>query len=248
MDALPTNAEAATEPAPAEIPIPTRTVALPYTFAQVRLKVGDQVHLEPPRIAGGRASVMVLGWLEGQSVIVTAPQNDAGRLVLQEGEPVLMRAFTGKSAFAFRATVLKAAYIPFHYVHLSFPDKVEGVEIRSSPRCRLRLPAAITAGGKAAGQGNILNIGTSGALIETAGPLGQDEGLIQIAFSLELHGVTVSLDLRAQVCGAKSAAARDGTTPRHQYGVEFRNLQPNDRLILGSLVWYQMYEHPRSVA
>jgi hypothetical protein len=49
------------------------------------------------------------------------------------------------------------------------------------------------------------------------------------------------------VCGAKGAAARDGT-PRYQYGVEFRNLQPNDRLILGSLVWYQMYEHPRSVA
>jgi hypothetical protein len=214
----------------------------------MRLKVGDQVHLEPSRrIVGGRASVTMLGWLEGESVIVTAPQNDAGRLVLQEGELVLMRAFTGKSAFAFRATVLKMAYLPFHYVHLSFPDKVEGVAIRSSPRCRVRLPAVITADGKTAGQGNIIDIGTAGALIETVEPLGQDDSVIEIAFSHELHGVPVSLALRAQVCGAKSAAARDGT-PRYQYGVEFRNLQPNDRLILGSLVWYQMYEHPRSVA
>lgn len=31
-------------------------------------------------------------------------------------------------------------------------------------------------------------------------------------------------------------------------GVEFRSLPPSDRLILGSLVWYQMYEHPQSVA
>jgi hypothetical protein len=247
MEALTTEAKSAADPVPAEVPVSSRAATLPATFAQMRLKVGDQVHLEPPRrIAGGRATVMLLGWLEGQSVIVTAPQNDAGRLVLQEGELVLMRAFTGKSAFAFRATVLKAAHLPFHYLHLNFPDKVEGVAIRNSPRCRLRLPAEIAVSGKAAGQGNILNIGTTGALIETAEPLGQDEGMIQIAFSFELHGVPVSLDLRAQVCGAKSAAATDGT-PRHQYGVEFRNLQPNDRLILGSLVCYRMYEHPRSV-
>jgi hypothetical protein len=71
--------------------------------------------------------------------------------------------------------------------------------------------------------------------------------MIQIAFSFELHGVPVSLELRAQVHGKKSTAAHDAT-PRHQYGVEFRDLQPNDRLILGSLVWYEMYEHPQSVA
>jgi len=247
MEALTIEAKAAADPVPAEVPVSTRAATRPATFAEMRLKVGDQVHLDPPRrIAGGRATVILLGWLEGQSVIVTAPQNGAGRLVLQEGERVLMRAFTGKSAFAFRASVLKAAYLPYPYLHLSFPDKVEGVAIRSSPRCRVRLPAEITAGGKAAGPGNILNIGTTGALIETAGPLVQDDGLIQIAFSLELHGVPVSLDLGAQVCGAKNAPA-GGDARCHQYGVEFKNLQPNDRLILGSLVWYQMYEHPRSV-
>lgn len=247
MEALTTEAKAVAQPVPAEVPISTRAATLHSTFAEMRLKVGDQIHLEPPRgFPGGRATVMLLGWREGQSVVVTTPQNDAGRPVLQEGELVLLRAFTGKSAFAFRASVLKAVYLPFPCVHLSFPDKVESVEVRSSPRCRLRLPAAITAGGKATSQGNILNIGTTGALIEIVEPLGQDEGLIRIAFSLELHGVPVSLDLRAQVCGTKSATARDGT-PRHQYGVEFKNLQPNDRLILGSLVWYQVHAHPGSV-
>jgi hypothetical protein len=247
MDTLTTETITAAAPVTAQTPPPVRAAALSSTFAQMRIKVGDQLHLEPPRrSAGGRATVIMLGWLEGQSVIVTAPQNGAGRLVLQEGELVLMRAFTGKSAFAFRASALKSANLPFHYVHLSFPDKVEGVAIRNSPRCRVQFPAQVSAGGKAAFRGTVLNIGTSGALVETADPLDQNEGLIQIAFSLELHGVAVSLDLRAQVCGAKGAAAADGA-PRHQYGVEFKELQPNDRLILGSLVWYQMYEHPRSV-
>lgn len=52
----------------------------------------------------------------------------------------------------------------------------------------------------------------------------------------------------AAAFAANSVAAATEGTPRNQYGVEFRDLQPNDRLILGSLVWHQMYEHPRSVA
>jgi hypothetical protein len=44
---------------------------------------------------------MMLGWLWVQCVIATAPQNTDGRLVLQEGELVLIRSFTGKSAVAF---------------------------------------------------------------------------------------------------------------------------------------------------
>lgn len=248
MEAFPTTAEPAAEAVAAEIPPPVHAPALPRSFAQMRLKVGDRVHVEPPRrIAGGRASATILGWIEGQSIIVSAPQNDAGRLVLTEREVVLLRAFNGKSAFAFRAAVLRLAYQPLPYLHLSFPHKVEGVDIRNSPRCRVRLPAVISAPGRKDQQGNILDIGTTGALIETAAPLDQREDLIRIAFSLQLHGIAVSLDLGAQLSGAKSAAPGGGP-PHHRYGAKFRNLQPNDRLILGSLVWYQMYEHPHSAA
>ncbi len=257
MQDIPALEEAAAEPAavasaaPASVPAtvsgPAPAAAAPSTFAEMRLKVGDPVHLEPPRrVAGGRATVTVLGWLEGRSVIVTAPENAAGRLVLHDGESVLLRAFTGRSAYAFRSTVLKAAHQPYHHLHLSFPDGIESVAIRASPRCRVRLPVRISAGDSAPGQGTILNIGTTGALIETAGAPGK-EALVQLVFSLELHGVPVSLDLRAQICGAKGSPAGDGA-PRSQFGVEFKELQPNDRLVLASLVWYLMHEHPRSVA
>jgi len=94
--------------------------------------------------------------------------------------------------------------------------------------------------------GNILNIGTTGALIEVAGALQKEQNQIKLSFSFELHGVAVSLNLTAQVCGEKSVSNVDGV-PLPQYGVEFQNLQPNDRLILGGLVWYRMYEHPRTV-
>jgi len=221
--------------------------SLPSSFSDMRLKVGDQIHLEPPRrVAGGRATVTIIGWLEGQSVITTAPQNSAGRLAMQEGELVLLRAFTGKSAFAFRVAVLRVAYQPFNYLHLGFPEKIEGVAIRSSPRCWLRLPAQVNVGESEGCLGNILNIGTTGALIEVAEALQKEQNQIKLSFSFELHGVAVSLNLTAQVCGEKSVSNVDGV-PLPQYGVEFQNLQPNDRLILGGLVWYRMYEHPRTV-
>jgi len=248
MQALPANTLDAAETGAAPSRAALRAPAAPSTFADMRLKVGDQVYLEPPMaVAGGRATVTVLGWLEGTSLIVTAPQNAAGRLALQEDELVLLRAFTGTSAYAFRAAVLKTARQPFHHLHLSFPDKVEGVAVRNSPRCRLRLPARIGVEGRAPGEGSILNIGTTGALIESAEALECGQGLIQIGFAFELHGVPVSLELRAKVCGEKNIPAADATAPR-QYGVEFAQMQPNDRLILGSLVWYRMYEYPRSVS
>ena len=100
-DALLANPEAAAESIPAEDLVSARTVTNLYTLTQVRLRLGDQHHLEPAhRIGVGRTSVMMLGWLGVQCVIAPAPQNTVGRLVLQEGELVLIRSFTGKSAFA----------------------------------------------------------------------------------------------------------------------------------------------------
>jgi len=229
-------------------PEETPPLAIASTFAEMRLKVGDQVSLEPRhRIAGGRATVKVLGWLEGVSLMVTIPQNTAGRVFLQEDEQVLMRAFTGKSAFAFRTAVLRAAYQPFQYLHIGFPVEVERVQIRNSFRFRVNLPASIVLAGKRGRPGSIVNIGTTGALIETPEAIDTDASSIRITTSFELHGAPVSLDLGATVRIAKSESLGHGM-PRHLYGVEFNDLKPNDRLVLGSLLWYHMHEHPGSAA
>ncbi len=97
------------------------------------------------------------------------------------------------------------------------------------------------------GAASIVNIGTNGALLETVALVDKDAGPIRIAVSFELYGVPVSLDLSAEVRAAKTEPAADGF-PRHQCGVEFKDLQPNDRLALGSLLWFQMHEHPDHAA
>jgi Flagellar protein YcgR/PilZ domain len=215
-------------------------------FAQMRLKVGDPIYLElQSRLVKGRSVVTVLGWLDDQSLMVTAPKEVNVRLRLKEGEVVLLRLFSGQNAFAFSATVQKAVNSPFQYLHVSFPHNVERASVRNSPRCRVNLPATLTPADKPPVEATLLNIGTTGALIETVELAETDGSALQIALSFDLHGVPVSLNLHASISGMKNKP--DGDSPRHQYGVRFSDLTDNDRLILGSLLYYQMLEHPRSV-
>ena len=213
----------------------------------MRMKVGDRAQLEPPpQMNAGRVTVKIVGWVEGHSLIVTAPRARSGRLTLQAGEHALLRVFTGSSAFAFKCTVLKTSKPPFEYLHLSFPDKIERLEVRTSPRYRVDLPATLVPARAAAGiDGRIENISTTGALIEAAEPLGNTGEEVRIEFNFELHGVPASLKLNATLRATKSAEDLTGS-PRHQHGVSFKDVAPNDLMILSALVWYEMHEHPRN--
>lgn len=215
------------------------------SFADMRLKVGDRAQLSPPaQMAVARLPVRIVGWVEGRSLITSAPATATGRLALQKDEHVLLRVFTGSSAFAFRSTVLKALRPPFEYLHLSFPDRVEALEIRNSPRYRVDLPAkAGPAGGEPAAKARVDNLSATGALVSSESPLGQVGGKLRVAFDFELHGVPSSLSLDATI---KSAKPPEGEGGRHLHGVAFDAPAPNDQLLLRALVWYEMYEHPRN--
>ncbi len=245
MDAARPHSHPATQPIPAGQPGASAQSA--HTpFSQMRLKVGDTIHLGlQSGLVKGRSTVTVLGWLEDVCIMVTAPSEDNMRLLLKEGEPVLARVFTGQNAFAFSGSVLKNVHAPFRHLHLSFPDKVESASIRSSPRCRVNLPATLTTASGGASEATIIDIGTNGALIESTEIADADKESIEIACSLELHGVPVSLKLRGQVLALRNKSVQGG--PTFQYGVRFTSPEANDRLILGSLVCYHMLEFPRSV-
>lgn len=226
-------------------PAPEAAVAEkpPCRFRDMRLKVGDRVQVQPPaQIGVGRVSAKVVGWVECQSLILTVPQTPVGRLCVQAGECVVVRAFTGRSAFAFSCTVLRSTAKPSDYLHLSFPDRIDGVDVRSSPRFRIQLPAQVSvAGGNEPHAVTIDNIGSTGALLVCDYPLGAVGDGIDVAFDFELHDVPVALALRAEIRTLDQSP--DATQFRH--GVAFVEPSANDRLILAALVWFHMYENPK---
>jgi hypothetical protein len=213
----------------------------PVRFRDMHLKVGDRVQLEPPPHAQlGRLSSLVVGWVERQSLILTVPRTASGRLSLQPGELVVVRAFTGRSAYAFCCSVLRKAANPLDYLHLSFPEAIDGVDVRTSPRFRLRMPAKIAAKGATAVAALIDNMGATGASVACGEPLGRVGERIEVAFDLVLHDVPVALALQAEI------RAVDAAGGVHRHGVCFVDPSPNDRLVLAAFVWFNMYENPEA--
>ena len=216
-------------------------------FTDIHLNVGDTVYLDfSGARAHGRASSTVLGWREGVSVMVTQPLAADKPLQLFESESVTLRVFTGRSAFAFKGNVLKTNSLPFPYVHLSFPKRVQAVEIRKSPRSRVDMPATFSVDGQHVGLGIIVDLGTAGALLDTGEVLDTSVESLQLAVSFELHDVPVSLDLHARILGMKGYSSQ-GEQTSVQYRLAFDQLKPNDRLVLSSLLWFQLYEHPETI-
>ncbi|HRQ48488.1 MAG TPA: flagellar brake protein, partial [Rhodocyclaceae bacterium] len=108
-----------------------------FTFADMKLGIGDRLQIQlPAHLQSERAFVRVVGYLENTSLIVTAPSRNGVRLELLENEVLIVRAFSRQSAFAFNCSILRVCKLPFDYLHLSFPRRIQGTVIRKSTRVR----------------------------------------------------------------------------------------------------------------
>jgi len=188
----------------------SHAISSPATFAEMHLKVGDKIPIETSHsreTKSKRLLAKIVGWSEGSSLLVSLSPQTIHAGLIKDNEKMLLRAFTGKTAFAFSTTVLKIEHFPFTYLHLSFPKKVEAVEVRSSFRHGVRLPATITTDGKTDVTGDILDIGMTGVRIGTAEQL-QDETPIRLAMQFELHEVPVSSNCTPRCAVRRMCRAR----------------------------------------
>lgn len=252
METPSTRSATPAKPASADDAKASRPAPVSATFAEMYLKVGDKIQIEIPLgVTVERTAGKVIGWAEDSSFLVSLPQRIVTSGLLKENILLLLRVFNGRSAFAFHTTVFKIVHFPFMltYLHLRFPDKIEAVAVRASFRHSVHFPVTIAVAGKAGIAGQILNIGMNGARISTTEPLNKYQGLIRLATQFDLYSVPapipVLFEASAQVRNSKDATDERGVT-QYEYGMEFKELQPNDQLVLGNLLWYQMQMHPES--
>ncbi len=224
-----------------------------FTFDDMRLKVEDRLQLEPPsQLARERFSVKVIGFLRGASLLVTVPITASGlRLQLMEKEKVVMRSFSGQNAFGFACTIERIIKIPYEYMHLSFPDNIQGIKIRKAPRIKTRIIATVQdSKNNSASQISALisDISANGVSLESKQPLGVKGDVLKLAFRVQLHNVdaylTVNGVIRAVISGEDPDASKLGFI---RHGIEFQELQPNDGVVLQSMIYQQMIENPQNV-
>ncbi|MBI5439198.1 MAG: flagellar brake protein [Nitrosomonadales bacterium] len=231
-----------------------------YTFDDMKLKVGDKLNLEVPsdydfrlgqQPPNERFPVKVIGFLKGASLLVTGPSTSAVNAQLIAGKKVVMRSFSGQNAFGFSCSIERVCKVPYEYMHLSFPDIIEGIVIRKAPRVKTRIIAAVQSSRSGAAEqisALISDISANGASLDAKRPLGDKGDILILAFRVPLHNIDAYLSVKGAiraVLGGDLADASKSDLIRH--GLEFQELQPNDSVILQSMIYQQMIENPHKV-
>lgn len=224
-----------------------------FAFQDMRLRVGDRIQLQPPAAIGTeRHIVRLLGYLDNASLMVTAPMSNGMRVPLREHDKIVARVFSSQKAFGFDCTVVRVCKMPYDYLHLSFPDVIQGAVIRKSPRIKTRIIASIArpdADKDERHSGVIINLSADGALVKTRQPLADKSQQIVMSFRVILHNMEAYLTTKAVVRNVFMDDDKENSEPlRHHHGIQFLDLQPNDSVILQSLIYQQMIEQPHSIA
>lgn len=208
----------------------------------LKLMPGDVLHLQS-MVEGqnDRYTVRVIGMMRGKSVLVSAPALEGKLIFVRDGQPFLIRAFSGQSVYAFKARVLKVQHTPFSYLHLSYPDSVQVMRIRKAMRAPAQLIAAISdhEGGKSLGAGRIVDISVGGARLHLGRDLAIASQALHVSFKILLDEHEEYISTPAVV---RSIAEEedDGGARVRAVGLQFDALLPQQRLAIMNLVYQHM--------
>lgn len=220
--------EQETEPGPAAIPDL-------FPPAGIKPQVGERLQI---RVGASKTQYIsrLLGYIKGQSIIVTAPVWRGQRAEFLDGETVEVRMLTGSDIYLFRSSVLQSCISPTHYLHLEYPTKVNRQKLRRHPWATVNLDVAIFGGDGKRENGKITNLSSTGAKIATSRPLDGDRETVRLEFQVSIDEIHADLSLDAVIRRSGEKEVRKGLKLM-EYGVEFTNVAPDKALWLRCLVF-----------
>lgn len=205
----------------------------------VRWAVGEKLFLQIQDNAVTRFTVKMIGFLKNKSIIVSAPMIDGGAPRIRDGQVFIVRAFTGKTAYAFTASAMKSVFFPYPYLHLSYPTQVRSTVIRQGSRATVKIIASVTIGNPEQTAAAVLNDlstgGASGVIKKNIGEKG-DAGFIK--FKVKAAGNDEILNLNVILRSVESIENEDG----YRYGFQFVDLDTQSKLILSAFVHQTLVE------
>lgn len=185
----------------------------------------------------------LIGYIKGQSILITTPVDEGQRIILTDGEKVEVRMVTGRNIHVFQSVILRACISPSHYFHLAYPVSVRVQKLRSSPWARVDLSATVSNPQGAQEMAHIVNLSPGGAQLHIPGTLGRQNDALRITFHVSVDGLKTTLALNASIQHVRPAkSSQDWAQPLLEYGVEFRELSIQDALWLRSLVYQRIAE------
>lgn len=196
---------------------------------QVRPHIGDPVQLQVGSVC--HVSTLI-GYLKGQSVIVTLSGEQASQL--QEGHPLTVRFSSDKRAYAFNTVVRHVASVPFPHVHLAYPQGAHALRERQHERVKINITGyADISDGKSISC-VVRDISMGGALITVDGQTGAVNDKLVLTLHVVVNGVEYSLSLDSEIRSVRIGASPTGGAPSVMQGLSFQNLSNEDALALAA--------------
>jgi c-di-GMP-binding flagellar brake protein YcgR len=205
----------------------------------VRWYVGESLYLQQIDNTALRYTVRLVGFVKNKTVSVTAPTTDGKLEFIRDGQTFVVRAFSGKKAYAFTASAVKSVHSPYPYLHLSYPREVRCTVVRRGARAEVSIIASVSLGEpEKTGAATLTDLsigGASGILKQVLGEKGE-EG--RIKFKVHAAGQDEFVSLNAVLRSV--APNENGAGFKH--GFEFLDVSTHDRLILSAFVHQTLAE------
>jgi len=214
---------------------------------ELKLRVGDAVQLQMLGEENrARHYAKVIGYLHGQSVLITTPRVDGKIILVREGQMFAVRLLASNIVLGFTARILRVNTRPYPYLHLSYPQQVEQMVVRRAQRVAVRLPASVQNSGIESTQGKpvsvvIVDLSTGGAMLTAGAALGEVGDLVTVTTRIRVGSVEQQLTLPAVIRSVRvDEGARQGGRNHYMHGLEFQLVEQSDAVTLHGFVYEQL--------
>jgi c-di-GMP-binding flagellar brake protein YcgR len=206
------------------------------------LQIGDVLQLQftPPGESQDRYAASLVGFLPGQSLIITTPRKNGNPIIVREGQAFTMRMLHGSNIFGFVTRVLKVSTKPYPHLHLAYPSDVESAVVRNAARIPTEIQAIVNKPSGTAGTEDqrpviISDISVTGARLRDRQKIGDIGHVVQVTHSLFVCGGEDVLKVMGVIRNIREVKQEDGSIVI-VHGIEFRGLTRFQVLLLCAYV------------
>jgi len=222
-------------------PTPAQRDAGVLSLDQIKLGIGDTIQLQfKSDVEPSRCFVTLIGYLEGQSVIVTAPIINGSLMLVREGQDFVIRLFSGKSAYAFASSAKRVTNTPYPHLHLSYPKEVRGLVVRGSSRGRTNIICHATVEGGRGYACVARDISIGGALIAANEKIGNVGNPLILKFRVKVGDAEHVLVLNCKIRSVNASRPTVDEITTILHGLSFEEVTSQDTLVISALLYQNM--------
>ncbi len=207
------------------------------TLQALRLLPGTPIELEVP--SHKRCfPVELVGYLPGETLLVTAPQIQGSHIQLEEAEKLVLRLFIEDQGYSFHSRIVERQHAPFPYLHLQLPAQIEPDASRVLPRIWTALKALVHSEARTL-NARLNEVSIGGAKLAFSAPSLQVGQRLSIDVELPVGHRLLPAHFEARVCSETENRDEQGRLLFY-YGVEFVGLAPDADVALKGFVYAEM--------